>query len=136
LTLPLRAKFAFTPLGGGKEAVARVWLIPGGTGQIIVNDRPLLEYLTRISLYEEVIEPFKVTNTLGMFDVKATAKGGGLHGQAGALRHGIARALVVWNEELCPILRRHGLLTRDPRAKERKKYGRKRARRGFQFRKR
>jgi small subunit ribosomal protein S9 len=71
-----------------------------------------------------------------MFDVRATVRGGGLHGQAGALCHGIARALVVWNEELRPILRRHGLLTRDPRAKERKKYGRKRARRGFQFRKR
>ena len=131
-----KGEIRFYATGRRKEAVARVWLIPGGTGQIIVNDRPLLEYLTRISLYEEVIEPFKVTNTLGMFDVKATAKGGGLHGQAGALRHGIARALVVWNEELRPILRRHGLLTRDPRAKERKKYGRKRARRGFQFRKR
>jgi len=131
-----KGEVRFYATGRRKEAVARVWLIPGGTGQIIVNDRPLLEYVTRISLYEEVIEPFRVTNTLGMFDVKATAKGGGLHGQAGALRHGIARALVVWNEELRPILRRHGLLTRDPRAKERKKYGRKRARRGFQFRKR
>ncbi|MFA0735012.1 MAG: hypothetical protein OGMRLDGQ_001512 [Candidatus Fervidibacter sp.] len=131
-----KGEIRFYATGRRKEAVARVWLIPGGTGQIIVNDRPLLDYLTRISLYEEVVEPFRVTNTLGMFDVKATAKGGGLHGQAGALRHGIARALVVWNEELRPILRRHGLLTRDPRAKERKKYGHKRARRGFQFRKR
>ena len=131
-----KGEIRFYATGRRKEAVARVWLIPGGTGQIIVNDRPLLDYVTRISLYEEVIEPLRVTNTLGMFDVKATAKGGGLHGQAGALRHGIARALVVWNEELRPILRRHGLLTRDPRMKERKKYGRKRARRGFQFRKR
>lgn len=131
-----KGEIRFYATGRRKEAVARVWLIPGGTGQIIVNDRPLLEYVKLISLYEEVIEPFRVTGTLGMFDVKATAKGGGVHGQAGALRHGIARALVVWNEELRPILRRHGLLTRDPRAKERKKYGRKRARRGFQFRKR
>ncbi len=131
-----KGEIRFYATGRRKEAVVRVWLIPGGTGQIIVNDRPLLDYLTRISLYEEVIEPFRVTNTLGMFDVKATAKGGGLHGQAGALRHGIARALVVWNEELRPVLRRYGLLTRDPRAKERKKYGQKRARRGFQFRKR
>lgn len=131
-----KGEIRFYATGRRKEAIARVWLIPGGTGQIIVNDRPLLEYVTRISLYEEVIEPLRVTNTLGMFDVKATAKGGGLHGQAGALRHGIARALVVWNEELRPVLRRYGLLTRDPRAKERKKYGQKRARRGFQFRKR
>ncbi len=131
-----KGEIRFYATGRRKEAVARVWLIPGGTGQIIVNNRPLLDYVTRISLYEEVIRPLRVTNTLGLFDVKATAKGGGLHGQAGALRHGIARALVVWNEELRPILRRYGLLTRDPRAKERKKYGYKRARRGFQFRKR
>lgn len=131
-----KGEIRFYATGRRKESIARVWLIPGGTGQIIVNDRPLLDYVTRISLYEEVIEPLRVTNTLGVFDVKATAKGGGLHGQAGALRHGIARALVVWNEELRPILRRYGLLTRDPRAKERKKYGQKRARRGFQFRKR
>ncbi len=131
-----KGEIRFYATGRRKEATARVWLIPSGTGQITVNGRPLMDYITRISLYEEVIEPLRVTNTLGMFDVKATAKGGGLHGQAGALRHGIARALVVWNEELRPILRRYGLLTRNPRAKERKKYGRKRARRGFQFRKR
>lgn len=132
-----KGEIRFYATGRRKEAIARVWLIPGGTGQIIVNDRPLAEYMhNRISLCEEVIEPLRVTNTLGLFDVKATVKGGGLHGQAGGLRLGIARALVVWNEELRPVLRRYGLLTRDPRAKERKKYGRKRARRGFQFRKR
>lgn len=131
-----KGEIRFYATGRRKESVARVWLIPGGTGQITVNGRPLLDYVTRISLYEEVIEPLRVTNTLGMFDVKATAKGGGLHSQAGALRHGIARALAVWNEELRLTLRRYGLLTRDPRAKERKKYGYKRARRGFQFRKR
>ncbi|MCS7191652.1 MAG: 30S ribosomal protein S9 [Armatimonadetes bacterium] len=126
----------FYATGRRKEAVARVWLIPGGTGQIVVNGKPLLDYMTRLSLYEEIVEPLRVTKTLGIFDVRAIAKGGGLHGQAGALKHGIARALVVWNEELRPTLRQYGLLMRDPRAKERKKYGHKRARRGFQFRKR
>ncbi|MCS7264549.1 MAG: 30S ribosomal protein S9 [Armatimonadetes bacterium] len=131
-----KGEIRFYATGRRKESVARVWLIPGGSGQIIVNGRPLLNYLTRISLYQEVVEPLRITNTLGMFDVMANAKGGGLNGQAEAIRHGIARALVVWNEEMRPILRRYGLLTRDPRAKERKKYGYKRARRGFQFRKR
>ncbi len=131
-----KGEIRFYATGRRKESVARVWLIPGGTGQIIVNNRPLLDYVTRVSLYEEVIEPLRVTNTLGMFDVMATAKGGGLNGQAGALRHGIAKALTVWNEKLRPFLRQYGFLTRDPRAKERKKYGHKRARRGFQFRKR
>lgn len=129
-----KGEIRFYATGRRKEAVARVWLIPGGTGQVIVNGQPLWD--SRISLVEEVLAPLRVTNTLGLFDVYATVRGGGLHGQAGALRHGIARALVVWNEELRPLLRRYGLLTRDPRAKERKKYGRKRARRGFQFRKR
>ncbi|MFA0751075.1 MAG: hypothetical protein SLRJCFUN_001478 [Candidatus Fervidibacter sp.] len=131
-----QGQIRFYATGRRKEAVARVWLIPGGTGQVTVNGRPLWDYVTRISLVEEVLMPLRVTNTLGLFDVWATVRGGGLHGQAGALRHGIARALVVWNEELRPLLRRYGLLTRDPRAKERKKYGHKRARRGFQFRKR
>jgi small subunit ribosomal protein S9 len=131
-----QGQIRFYATGRRKEAIARVWLIPGGTGQVTVNGRPLWDYVTRISLVEEVLMPLRVTNTLGLFDVWATVRGGGLHGQAGALRHGIARALVVWNEELRPLLRRYGLLTRDPRAKERKKYGHKRARRGFQFRKR
>ncbi len=132
-----KGEIRFYATGRRKEAIARVWLIPGGSGNVTVNDCPLWDYLHgRISLVEQVLEPFRVTNTLGMFDVKATAKGGGIAGQAGALRHGIARALVVWSEEVRPLLRRHGLLTRDPRVKERKKYGHKRARRGFQFRKR
>lgn len=126
----------FYATGRRKESVARVWLIPGGSGQITVNDKPIEQYLYRYSLVHHVVEPFLVTQTWGMFDVKATARGGGLTGQAGALRHGIARALLAWNPELRPTLRKAGLLTRDPRAKERKKYGRKRARRGFQFRKR
>lgn len=126
----------FYATGRRKEAIARVWLIPGGSGNITVNDTPISEYLCRYSLVRHAIEPFIVTQTFGLFDVKATAKGGGLSGQAGALRHGIARALVAYDPSLRPVLRKAGLLTRDPRVKERKKYGRKRARRGFQFRKR
>lgn len=126
----------FYATGRRKEAIAKVWLIPGGSGNITVNDTPISEYLCRYSLVRHAIEPFIVTQTFGLFDVKATAKGGGLNGQAGALRHGIARALVAYNPSFRPMLRKAGLLTRDPRVKERKKYGRKRARRGFQFRKR
>lgn len=126
----------YMAIGRRKEAVARVWLIPGGSGEITVNDRPLRDYLGRPSLVERVVEPLKLAGVLPSFRVWATAKGGGLAGQADALRLGIARALVVWNEDLRLRFHDLGLLTRDPRAKERKKYGRKRARRGFQFRKR
>jgi small subunit ribosomal protein S9 len=87
-------------------------------------------------LLKKSLTPLRVTNTLGLFDVWATVRGGGLHGQAGALRHGIARAIVVWNEEMRPLLRKYGLLTRDPRAKSGRNTDYKRARRGFQFRKR
>jgi len=121
--------------GHRKNAVARVWLIPG-SGNITINRRPASEYLPSEGMIEELLEPFRVTNTLNQYDVWATAKGGGVHGQAGAVRHGIARALVEANPDLRPLLRRLGLLTRDPRVKERKKFGRKRARRGFQFSKR
>ncbi|MCS7253042.1 MAG: 30S ribosomal protein S9 [Armatimonadota bacterium] len=126
----------FYATGRRKESIARVWLIPEGNGNVYVNDRPISDYLCRYSLVHRVLEPFMVTQTFGLFDVKATAKGGGLTGQAEALRHGIARALVAYDPSLRPVLRKAGLLTRDPRVKERKKYGRKRARRGFQFRKR
>ena len=121
--------------GRRKEAVARVWLTEGA-GAISVNDRPLAEYVSRPSLEAAVQSPFELTNTVGRFDVRATAKGGGIAGQAGALRHGIARALVAFDANYRAVLRRFGLLTRDARIKERKKYGRKRARRGFQFSKR
>ncbi|MCS7224257.1 MAG: 30S ribosomal protein S9 [Armatimonadetes bacterium] len=131
-----KGEVRYMATGRRKEAVARVWLIPGGAGEIIVNDRPITEYLGRTTLNERVTEPLRLANALGSFRVWATAKGGGLSGQADALRLGIARALVVWNEDLRPRFHDLGLLTRDPRAKERKKYGRKRARRGFQFRKR
>lgn len=121
--------------GKRKNAIARVWLMPG-SGQITINDKPLEEYFGRITLQQLAREPFDKTPAGANFDVKATANGGGATGQAGALRHGIAKALVLFNEELKPALRDIEALTRDPRVKERKKYGRKRARLGFQFSKR
>jgi small subunit ribosomal protein S9 len=122
--------------GHRKNATAKVWLVPGGQGNITVNGRPLPDYVQRRVLEIMVIQPFRLTETEGQFDVKAKVLGGGVSGQAGALRHGISKALVEANPELRPPLRRGGYLTRDPRVKERKKYGRKGARRGFQFSKR
>lgn len=121
--------------GKRKNAVARVWLTPG-TGTMTINDRPATKYLGRAVLEQLLHQPFELTETGGRFDVIARCKGGGISGQAGAIRHGISKALLEVDPELRPRLRRTGLLTRDPRVKERKKYGRKRARRGFQFSKR
>jgi small subunit ribosomal protein S9 len=122
--------------GHRKNATAKVWLIPGGDGTITVNGKTLPDYVQRRSLELIVMQPFQMTETEGQFDIKAKVLGGGISGQAGALRHGISKALIAANPELRPPLRRNGFLTRDPRVKERKKYGRKRARRGFQFSKR
>ncbi len=121
--------------GKRKDAVARVWLVPG-SGQLTVNERPGDRYFGRAVLLKLIEQPFEVTETVGRFDVIAHCKGGGLSGQAGAIRHGIAKALVQADPDYRTPLRRLGFLTRDPRVKERKKYGRKRARRGFQFSKR
>jgi len=121
--------------GHRKDAVAKVWLIEG-TGRITINGKPLRDYVGRGTLEMLVRQPLAVTESGERFDVVARASGGGLSGQAGAVRHGIARALVKFEEGLKPTLRRGGFLTRDSRIKERKKYGRKRARRGFQFSKR
>ena len=121
--------------GHRKNATARVWLKPG-TGIVTVNKRPVTKYLGRAVLEMLVRMPFEITNTVGQYDVMCMAKGGGLSGQAGAIRHGISKALLEVDPEMRPPLRRTGMLTRDPRVKERKKYGRKRARRGFQFSKR
>ncbi len=121
--------------GHRKNATARVW-IAAGSGTVTINDRPGEKYLGRAVLSRLVQQPFDVTEMQGRFDVIALCKGGGLSGQAGAIRHGISKALLEVDPELRPRLRRTGLLTRDPRVKERKKYGRKRARRGFQFSKR
>lgn len=120
--------------GKRKNAIARVWITPG-TGQFVINNKPIEEYFGRYTLEQHARSPFTQAGG-AQFDVKATATGGGISGQAGALRHGIAKALVEYSEELKPALREIGAMTRDPRVKERKKYGRKRARRGFQFSKR
>lgn len=121
--------------GRRKEAVAKVTLKPG-TGQILVNGRPLEGYFTRLSLQAIVKEPLVATQTAQKYDCVAQVLGGGVAGQAGALRHGLARALCQVDETLRPPLRKSGLLTRDPRAKERKKYGQKGARKRFQWTKR
>ncbi len=121
--------------GRRKTATARVWIMPG-TGKITVNGREAPEYLRRKALERIVEQPLRLLGIEGQYDVKATVRGGGVSGQAGALRHGIARALLSVNPEYRIPLKRAGLLTRDPREKERKKYGRHGARRGFQFVKR
>lgn len=128
--------FSYYATGRRKNATAKVWLFPGGTGEITVNGRPLTDYVQRPSLELIVMQPLQLTDTVGQYDIKAKVLGGGVAGQSGALRHGISRALIQAAPDLRPPLRRGGYLTRDPRVKERKKYGRKRARRGFQFSKR
>ncbi len=126
--------------GRRKEATARVWLTAGeGKGAnaaIVVNGVPYDQYFTRETSKMIVMQPLELTNLLGKFEIKASVAGGGPNGQAGALRLGISRALVLYNEELKSILRQNGLLTRDPREKERKKFGRRGARRSFQYTKR
>lgn len=121
--------------GHRKNATAKVWL-SAGEGNILVNNRDTTNYFGRRTLEALINQPFEVTDTTGKFDVWARANGGGISGQAGALRHGISKALIESDPDLRPVLRKLGFLTRDPRVKERKKYGRKRARRGFQFSKR
>jgi small subunit ribosomal protein S9 len=121
--------------GHRKNATAKVWL-KEGTGQVVVNGHTLHEYLSRPTLEVLAMSPLAVTNMDERFDLMVKCLGGGNSGQAGAIRHGIARALVQYDEGLRKSLRAHGMMTRDPRVKERKKYGRKRARRGFQFSKR
>ncbi len=122
-------------VGRRKEAVARVYLT-SGTGKTVVNGRELVDYLGRETLVLQVRMPLEVTGTLGKYDIQATVRGGGVAGQAGALKLGIARALVLADETLHGKLRANGLLTRDPRMKERKKYGLAGRRKRFQFSKR
>ncbi len=121
--------------GRRKEAIARVRLL-AGDGKIIINDKPVEVYFLRETDRIMINTPFTVTGLGGRFDVKAIANGGGVSGQASAIMLGIARALVKADETLKPALRKAGLLTRDPRMKERKKYGQKRARKRFQYSKR
>ena len=121
--------------GRRKKSVARVYLVPG-TGKITINKRDIDEYLGLETLKVVVRQPLVATDTEGKFDAIVTVKGGGFTGQAGAIRHGIARALLEADAEYRPILKKEGYLTRDPRMKERKKYGLKGARRAPQFSKR
>ena len=121
--------------GRRKTSVARVWLRPG-SGAIRVNQRPFEDYFPRETLRMIICQPLQLTNTLGQFDATINVGGGGPTGQAGAVRHGIARALLEFDLELRQALKRAGLLTRDPRMKERKKYGQPGARSKFQYSKR
>jgi len=121
--------------GKRKDAVARVWLKPG-SGKIVVNDKPMNEYFARPVLQMVLRQPIVAAAREGQFDVIATVTGGGLSGQAGAVRHGISRALTFYEPALRGVLKKGGFLTRDSRTVERKKYGRAKARRSFQFSKR
>ena len=121
--------------GRRKDAVARVWLKPG-SGKIVINGREQEVYFARPSLRLVINQPFGVADRTGQYDVEATVKGGGLSGQAGAVKHGIAQALTRFEPALRTVVKQAGFLTRDSRAVERKKYGRAKARRSFQFSKR
>jgi small subunit ribosomal protein S9 len=121
--------------GKRKTTVARVWLRPGG-GAIEVNKRAFADYFPRETLRMTVLQPFELTNTKGQFDVYVNVNGGGISGQAGAIKHGISKALLTYNEKYREILKKAGFITRDPRVKERKKYGQRGARARFQYSKR
>ncbi|SNX73768.1 SSU ribosomal protein S9P [Cereibacter ovatus] len=121
--------------GKRKDAVARVWIKPG-SGKVTVNGKPMAEYFARPVLQMILRQPFTVANVEGQFDVVATVAGGGLSGQAGAVKHGISKALQLYEPALRAALKSAGFLTRDSRVVERKKYGKAKARRSFQFSKR
>ena len=129
------AKPYFYGTGRRKKPVARVRLYPG-TGVVTINGRDISDYFGLETMKLIVNQPFGVTDTVGKFDIVANVKGGGFSGQAGAIRHGVARALLSADENYKPLLKKAGFLTRDPRMKERKKYGLKAARRASQFSKR
>jgi len=121
--------------GKRKDAIARVWIKPG-SGKISVNGRELEVYFARPVLRMIMNQPLQLTNRVDQYDIQVTVKGGGLSGQAGAVRHGLSKALTYYEPELRAILKKEGFLTRDSRIVERKKYGRAKARRSFQFSKR
>ncbi|WP_299005945.1 30S ribosomal protein S9 [uncultured Caulobacter sp.] len=121
--------------GKRKNAIARVWIKPG-KGQITINGRDQQVYFARPVLRMMIAQPLEVTDRLGQFDVVVTVEGSGLSGQAGAIRHGLSKALTYYEPGLRPVLKPHGFLTRDSRVVERKKYGKAKARRSFQFSKR
>lgn len=129
------AEETYHTVGKRKTAVARVWMKPGD-GSITINRRPMDEYLTRGSDKLLIRHPLELTDSLGKYDINVNVKGGGISGQAGAIRHGITRALILINPDLRMPLKRASLVTRDPRMKERKKYGQPGARKRFQYSKR
>ena len=130
-----KSKSKFYGTGRRKKSIARVYVFQGN-GNIVINKRNLDDYVGLEVLKKIINQPFEVTNTLGKYDVQVNVHGGGPTGQAGAIRHGIARALLQVDNEFRALLKKEGLLTRDPRMKERKKYGLKAARRAPQFSKR
>ena len=121
--------------GRRKNAIAKTWLKPGN-GEVVVNGKPLATYFRVETAKTVALQALSLTSTTGSFDIRVRVLGGGVSGQAGAIRHGITRALMLVNPELRPQLKKAGFVKRDPRAKERKKYGRKGARAGFQWTKR
>jgi small subunit ribosomal protein S9 len=125
----------FYATGKRKNAIARTWITPG-RGEITINGRSLEDYFTVYTAKTIISQPLVLTNTQEKFDIKVKVIGGGIMGQAGAIRHGITRALMVFDNELRPALKKAGFVRRDPREKERKKYGQKGARARFQFSKR
>ncbi len=129
------AEELYHAVGKRKTSIARIWMKPG-RGQITINKRPIDEYIKRESDKVLILQPLELTDTLGKYDIAANVQGGGLSGQAGAIRHGISRALVDINPDFRLPLKRAELLTRDPRMKERKKYGQPGARKRFQYSKR
>lgn len=134
--IPANKNVEFSATGRRKDSIARVRIMPNGKGQFVINKKNIEEYFN-LGVYRLVAnQPFEVTNTMGKYDVVVNVHGGGLSGQAGAIRHGIARALVKADESLKSEIKKAGFLTRDARVKERKKYGLKKARKAPQFRKR
>ncbi len=125
----------FKATGRRKNSIARIRLMPG-SGNFHVNDKSLIDYFKRETLKMLIEQPLELTESIGKFDIQASVNGGGLSGQAGAVRLGISRALLSYDESLRPLLRSKGFLTRDPREKERRKYGLAGARKRFQFSKR
>jgi len=129
------AEKTFYATGKRKSSIARVWMKPGA-GKITVNEDELENYFSLETARVMVSQPLEITGTVGQFDISVTVKGGGIKGQAGAIRHGITRALLIIKAEFREVLKKAGLITRDSRVKERKKYGQKGARKRFQYSKR
>lgn len=135
--MEVKLSMEYYATGHRKTSTAKVWLVPEAAGKIIINNKPLEEFVGGRKVLEVMIkQPLTLTNTLNKLGVVAKVEGGGVAAQVSAVRHGIARALLQINPSFRGVLKEAGLLTRDPRVKERKKYGRHRARRGFQYSKR